>query len=176
MEEGFKEYRKAAIVKAKQVAEDSVVETVNGPVPIKAGDYLCVSPFGDEWPCQRDLFEASYVPVSSDGILPQKAQIHDQGFKVPCSMVFCSNWTSLYIGVKDCHGEHRINVCESCLENILRSGKNLRPDLFETIVVELVDEAPKDEPPLPAPTAPPKRSSPPKKKRQPPPRKGGKKR
>lgn len=56
------EYRKTALVRATQVSEEFEVTTAQGNVARGApGDYLCVGPHGDLWPCRKDIFEDTYA-------------------------------------------------------------------------------------------------------------------
>ncbi len=57
----WKEYRKTATVMAKQMDEDFEVETLEGTMKGKAGDYLCRGPAGEEWPIKKEIFESTYV-------------------------------------------------------------------------------------------------------------------
>ena len=59
----FKEYRKIATVYAKQMDESFEVETLEGTMKGKAGDYLCVGAEGERWPIKKEIFEKTYVEV-----------------------------------------------------------------------------------------------------------------
>ena len=61
--QGWDEYKKVATVMAKQMDEDFEVETLEGTMKGKAGDYLCQGPAGEEWPIKKGIFEATYVVV-----------------------------------------------------------------------------------------------------------------
>lgn len=59
------EYRKTASVQATQINEEFEVTTAQGNVARGApGDYLCVGPHGDLWPCRKDIFEDTYELVN----------------------------------------------------------------------------------------------------------------
>jgi hypothetical protein len=58
------EYRKTATVRAVQVDTPFFVETPEGVMEAEAGDYLCVGSFGDVWPIKKEIFFATYKPVS----------------------------------------------------------------------------------------------------------------
>lgn len=55
--------KKPIIVSAIQMEEDFVVETLEGEVKGKAGDYLLKGIKEEVYPCRRDIFEESYERV-----------------------------------------------------------------------------------------------------------------
>ncbi len=61
----LKKYKKIVPTLAKQMKFDFKVETLEGIMEGKAGDYLCVGiPFEDEmWPVKREIFETTYEEV-----------------------------------------------------------------------------------------------------------------
>jgi hypothetical protein len=59
--EGAKQYlKKPVIVLAKQMDRDFMVQTANGLVKARAGDYLVKAPDGDSWPVAQEIFERTY--------------------------------------------------------------------------------------------------------------------
>lgn len=60
---GAREYRKTATTRAVQMQEAFEVETEEGVMQGKAGDYLCIGPLGEAWPVRQDIFEITYEPV-----------------------------------------------------------------------------------------------------------------
>jgi hypothetical protein len=64
----FDSYRKTATTEARQEPEDFVVETKEGVMTGRAGDYLCLDNEGDPYPCARSVFEASYEPAASEEV------------------------------------------------------------------------------------------------------------
>ena len=54
------EYRKIATVFAAQLDEDAEIETPEGVMSAKAGDYLAQHEDGHAWPIKREVFEATY--------------------------------------------------------------------------------------------------------------------
>ena len=63
---GWKEYRKTATVMARQMDEDFEVDTLEGTMKGKAGDYLCRAHTGEEWPVKKEIFEGSYEAVEGE--------------------------------------------------------------------------------------------------------------
>ena len=59
--DGFKKYRKRPLtVQAKRMKEAFEVETLEGTMKGKPGDYLIVGIKGERYPCDKEVFEASY--------------------------------------------------------------------------------------------------------------------
>ena len=58
-------YRKTALVLAKTMEEDFEVETLEGTMRGKSGDYLCRGIHGELWPVAKDIFELTYLEVDS---------------------------------------------------------------------------------------------------------------
>jgi len=52
--------KKPIPVKAVQMPEDFEVETLEGPMQGKAGDYLLIGIKGEMYPCDREIFEETY--------------------------------------------------------------------------------------------------------------------
>ena len=62
--EGFKPFRKKpVVVHAKQIDAPFEVETMEGTMRGKAGDYLIVGVIGERYPCDKDVFERTYEEV-----------------------------------------------------------------------------------------------------------------
>lgn len=62
--ERFAAYRKTTLTYAAKVSVPFTVETLEGPMTGKAGDYLAVGPAGEMYPIAADVFEASYEQVA----------------------------------------------------------------------------------------------------------------
>lgn len=62
--QGFKPYRKHQLTWAKKLSFPMIVQTLEGNVHAKAGDYLCVGIDGDQWPQPAARFERLYEQVS----------------------------------------------------------------------------------------------------------------
>jgi hypothetical protein len=56
--------KKPTPVQVEFAAADGVYETLEGPVQFRAGDAILTGIQGERWPVRRDLFMASYRPVS----------------------------------------------------------------------------------------------------------------
>ena len=56
----FKEYRKTATVKAIQLELEFSVNTLEGVLTGKLGDYLCEGIDGERWPVKKKIFEKTY--------------------------------------------------------------------------------------------------------------------
>ena len=59
--QGFKTYRKIALVYAKQMDDEFEVNTKEGRMFGERGDYLCYGSHGDKWPIKKEIFEATYI-------------------------------------------------------------------------------------------------------------------
>ena len=58
---GYKLYRKKPlIVQAKEMKEDFEVDTLEGVMQGKAGDFQIIGIKGERYPCARDIFLQSY--------------------------------------------------------------------------------------------------------------------
>jgi hypothetical protein len=64
----MKEYRKTAITQAVEMPCDFEVETLEGTMKGKKGDFLCLDNGGNPYPCARHIFLASYTPLRTDTI------------------------------------------------------------------------------------------------------------
>ncbi len=61
-EEPFRAYRKTALTYAAKVYVPFEVETLEGMMQAKAGDYLAVGAEGEMYPIDAEVFERTYVP------------------------------------------------------------------------------------------------------------------
>jgi len=60
----WKAMRKTAVTLIQRVGEDFVVQTLHGPIPAKAGDYLALDPgTGDIWPIKSWVVNKNYEPL-----------------------------------------------------------------------------------------------------------------
>lgn len=60
-------YRKKPImIVAKQVEEPCEVETLEGVMKAKAGDYIIRGIKGEEYPCDKEIFHLTYDKVKLD--------------------------------------------------------------------------------------------------------------
>lgn len=57
------EYRKTATTQARRMDEPFKVQTTEGVMEGKAGDYLCLDNAGNPYPCAKGVFESSYEPA-----------------------------------------------------------------------------------------------------------------
>lgn len=64
----FREYRKTALTRACKMDVEFEVKTLEGVMRGKAGDYLCVGPAGEAYPCDASIFEETYVPAGVEGM------------------------------------------------------------------------------------------------------------
>ena len=60
--EGLQYYRKRVPTLAVQMDEPFSVETLEGTMEGKAGDWLMVGASGEMYPCDIDIFAATYEP------------------------------------------------------------------------------------------------------------------
>ena len=66
-------YRKKPIViTAQKMDEPFQVETLEGVMSGKAGDYLVTGIRGEQYPCDSAIFEASYDEVSAEEALGEQ--------------------------------------------------------------------------------------------------------
>jgi len=62
--EGFKKFRKRPVVIwARQMSDEFEVKTKEGTMKGKAGDFLIIGIKGEEYPCDKEIFEATYEEV-----------------------------------------------------------------------------------------------------------------
>lgn len=62
----IKRYTKKPIpVRAMQISEEFIVDTLEGRHTGKAGDYLMIGIRGERYPCDREIFEESYEEVKA---------------------------------------------------------------------------------------------------------------
>ena len=62
--------RKTKAIRARRLDQDETVNTLEGPVEAKAGDFLCRGEAGELWPQSAESLEKRYTPtadVSTDG-------------------------------------------------------------------------------------------------------------
>ncbi len=60
----FKRYRKRPlVVEAKQIDHSFKVETIEGNMSGKEGDYLVIGIKGEQYPVDKEIFEESYERV-----------------------------------------------------------------------------------------------------------------
>ena len=64
---GFQTYRKVALTRARRMEKPFYVETPHGPTDGKAGDYLCLDSKGHPYPCDAEVFHASYTLHDLEG-------------------------------------------------------------------------------------------------------------
>ncbi len=58
---GFGTYRKTVPTAARRMSVPFTVNTSEGVMEGRAGDYLCLDSKGHPYPCAADVFESSYV-------------------------------------------------------------------------------------------------------------------
>lgn len=56
-------FRKTVLTYAVPMADDFIVDTLEGEHLGRAGDYLAIGPAGEMYPINRDVFKASYERV-----------------------------------------------------------------------------------------------------------------
>lgn len=64
---GFALFRKVALTKARKMDVPFTVETLEGTMDGKAGDYLCLDTKGHPYPCDAEVFHASYAQHDAEG-------------------------------------------------------------------------------------------------------------
>ena len=58
--------KKPVMVEAVVLEEDEVVETLEGPLQGRKGDYLITGVRGEKYPCKPDIFHETYYEVTKD--------------------------------------------------------------------------------------------------------------
>ena len=61
--ESMREFRKTATAWAEQINEPFMVETPEGDMEGKAGDWLMCGASGERYVCSGDIFAKTYVPA-----------------------------------------------------------------------------------------------------------------
>lgn len=62
-----RQYRKTALVWAMPLSEEATIDTPEGQMVCRIGDYLASDdPPTHLWPVRRDIFEATYVPAKQE--------------------------------------------------------------------------------------------------------------
>ncbi len=59
----FRKYRKTALAEAQQINLPFRVQTLEGVMEGKPGDYLMRGVAGELYPCAREVFQTSYEPA-----------------------------------------------------------------------------------------------------------------
>jgi hypothetical protein len=59
MADGWSKYQKTGITRAQKATAQGVISTLEGPVPYKVGDYLCIGVKGERWPQPGFRFEGA---------------------------------------------------------------------------------------------------------------------
>ena len=67
----YKEYRKIATVKARQMDSSFKVPTLEGTMTGNPGDYLCMGVDDELWPVKKEIFEKTYELVEKSKLNPQ---------------------------------------------------------------------------------------------------------
>jgi len=63
-DKAFKDYRKKpVVVQAIQIDKPFEVETLEGTMKGKAGDFLIIGIKGEKYPCDKEIFEQTYEEV-----------------------------------------------------------------------------------------------------------------
>ena len=69
----YKQAKKKPIpMRVCQIMEDFEVETLEGIMQAKAGDYLVVGFKGEMWPIKKDIFEDTYEVIGGEWLAEQK--------------------------------------------------------------------------------------------------------
>lgn len=75
----WRQYRKKPIVVwATVLQEDTHIETLEGRMLGRKGDYLIRGITGELYPCRPEVFEMTYEPASQNGAFCDKSQGGDR--------------------------------------------------------------------------------------------------
>jgi len=81
----YKRYLKKPIpVKALQIPEEFQVETLEGVMKGKAGDYLMEGVHGEVYPCDKDIFEKTYEEYGGPDDNESRPNRHGKDGKCCC--------------------------------------------------------------------------------------------
>ena len=58
--------KKPIIIEAEILQEDTTVQTLEGPLLGRKGDYLITGIRGEKYPCKPDIFHATYYEVTEN--------------------------------------------------------------------------------------------------------------
>jgi len=76
---GWKHYRKKPVViMATRLEEELRIETLEGTMIGRKGDYLIQGIKGELYPCKPEVFEATYEPASQNGVFCDKSKEVEQ--------------------------------------------------------------------------------------------------
>jgi hypothetical protein len=62
----LREYRKTATTRAVRIDEPFVVDTLEGRMTGRAGDFLAVGVVGERYPIAAEIMSASYEPIDGE--------------------------------------------------------------------------------------------------------------
>ncbi|MDN6290992.1 MAG: PGDYG domain-containing protein [Tetragenococcus koreensis] len=63
----FKAIKKPIPVKAEQTDKHIDIETLEGTMHAKPGDYIVTGPDGEQWPVKKEIFEKTYKIIEEKG-------------------------------------------------------------------------------------------------------------
>jgi len=55
--------KKPVVIEATQITEELKIETLEGVMIGKVGDWLITGVNGEKYPCKNDIFQKTYEPV-----------------------------------------------------------------------------------------------------------------
>ena len=58
--------KKPVVVEAIVLEEDEIIQTLEGPLQGRKGDYLITGIQGEQYPCKSDIFHETYYEVTQD--------------------------------------------------------------------------------------------------------------
>lgn len=64
----LREYRKTATTRAVRIGEPFTVDTLEGRMTGRAGDFLAVGVAGERYPVAAEIMAASYTPVDEGAV------------------------------------------------------------------------------------------------------------
>ena len=66
MPKEFHQYKKKYITTAAKKTDDFTIETLEGTMKGHAGDYICIGPKGELYPCHKEIFEETYEEIKNE--------------------------------------------------------------------------------------------------------------
>lgn len=87
----MKAFKKPIVVPFEILTEDTIIETLEGPVSAVAGSYVLTGVKGERWPMSLAKFAAAYEALNNINAVKRKAIV--EAIKVPTKFFVEVNWT-----------------------------------------------------------------------------------
>lgn len=57
--------KKQIVIDAYQTEKEIYIDTLEGRMHANAGDWIITGPYGEKYPCKKEIFEETYEPFPS---------------------------------------------------------------------------------------------------------------